>query len=99
MTDSSTGKFIPPVVIPIRASSDGAARKRYGATYSTAAKTTNHYKKLIPETDNTGKPWYQIDWSLGGIWDDKGTVHQFNTQFGNLQPIERLTSDRANCPV
>lgn len=52
-----------------------------------AAKTTDQYKKLVPEKQANDNSWLGIDWSFGSIWEDKIVPHQFVCQFGNLSAI------------
>jgi hypothetical protein len=58
-----------------------------------AAKTTDQYKKLVPEGAGKDKSWFNIDWSFGSIWEDKIIPHQFTTQFGNLSQITIQAND------
>jgi hypothetical protein len=59
-----------------------------------AAKTSDTYKKLVPDQKEDKESWLDYDWSFGGIWDDKVIEHQFTTQFGNITEIEILTKSR-----
>src|SRR5688572_3669657 len=52
-----------------------------------AAKTRDQYKRLVPDKKDDEESWLNIDWSFGGIWEDKIIAHQFNTQFGNMVQI------------
>lgn len=57
-----------------------------------AAKTDNNYMKLVPESDQ--KDWWEeYDWSFSGIWQSKGSIHQFTCQFGNIKEVLRLRDD------
>lgn len=58
-----------------------------------ASKTTDQYKKLVPENKEADNSWFNIDWSFGSIWEDKIIPHQFTTQFGNLSEIAILAND------
>lgn len=52
-----------------------------------ASKTTDQYKKLVPEKKDEDNNWLGIDWSFGSIWEDKIVPHQFSCQFGYLSVI------------
>lgn len=52
------------------------------------SKRENDYAKLVPKPTDTDR-WSGIDWDFTSIWADKGTVHQFTAQFGNLKGIEK----------
>lgn len=58
-----------------------------------ASKTTDQYRKLVPERKDEEESWLNIDWSFGSIWEDKIIPHQFNIQFGNLSQISVLSND------
>jgi hypothetical protein len=60
-----------------------------------AAKSSDAYKKLVPEKKDEDDSWLNYDWSFGSIWDDKVIEHQFTTQFGNIAELEVLTKSRA----
>lgn len=52
-----------------------------------AAKRKNDYAKLVPREKENKDGWSNYDWSFESIWENKGTVHQFTCQFGNLKEI------------
>src|SRR5688572_12862191 len=52
-----------------------------------AAKTSDSYKKLVPEKKDESESWFDFDWNLGSIWEDKIIEHQFTCQFGNLKEV------------
>lgn len=56
-------------------------------------KSENQYKKLVPKGKDDS--WFDNDWSLSGIWEDKVVAHRFTCQFGNLAEIEKLRDNRA----
>ena len=57
-----------------------------------ASKVDNNFMKLVPKEEQ--KEWWQeYDWSFSGIWKSKGSIHQFNTQFGNIKELNSLHSD------
>jgi hypothetical protein len=58
------------------------------------AKTDNQYKKLVPK-DKDDDSWFDNDWSLSGIWENKMIAHKFTCQFGNLSEIELYRDNRA----
>jgi hypothetical protein len=57
-----------------------------------AAKRTNDYAKLIPKELEEKDRWTNYDWNFNSIWENKGTIHQFTCQFGNIK--ELIPSDR-----
>lgn len=58
------------------------------------AKTDNQYKKLVPKDKDDGS-WFDNDWSLSGIWENKIVAHKFTCQFGNLSEIAMYGGNRA----
>ncbi len=52
-----------------------------------AAKKDNDYAKLIPKEKENKDWWSNYDWSFESIWQNKGNIHQFTCQFGNLKEI------------
>lgn len=53
-----------------------------------ASKRNNDYAKLVPQQEANDR-WAITDWDFSSIWENKGTIHQFTTQFGNLKAIEK----------
>lgn len=52
-----------------------------------AAKRNNDYAKLVPKEKEDKDWWANYDWNFSSIWENKGTVHQFTCQFGNIKEI------------
>jgi hypothetical protein len=59
-----------------------------------AAKRDNDYAKLVPQTKEDKDWWSNYDWNFSSIWEDKGTVHQFVCQFGNIKEV--IPTNRGN---
>jgi len=54
-----------------------------------ASKRNNDYAKLVPAQKEDKERWSGFDWDFSSIWENKGTIHQFTCQFGNLKEIEK----------
>ena len=52
-----------------------------------AAKRDNDYARLIPQDKESKEWWSDYNWSFSSIWENKGTVHQFTCQFGNIKEV------------
>jgi hypothetical protein len=51
------------------------------------AKHKNDYAKLVPKDKEEKDWWSDYDWTFKSIWENKGSIHQFTCQFGNLKEI------------
>lgn len=63
-----------------------------------ASKINNdYYRKNINEKEDRKSAWYEIDWSISSIWEDKrsGISHEFSCQFGNIKELIITGSERA----
>jgi hypothetical protein len=61
-----------------------------------ASKGTNQYQNMIPEGKKNEESWYDFDWNLSSIWEDKVVAHQFSTQFGNISVMTPMSRNRVN---
>lgn len=59
-----------------------------------ASKTSDSYKKLVPDQKQENDSWLDFDWTLSSIWEDKIIEHQFTCQFGNLKEITVISNNR-----
>lgn len=65
--------------------------------YFNAAKARNdYYRKNASKKDNSKTSWYDIDWSISSIWEDKipGVSHEFACQFGDIKELRMTGSER-----
>ncbi|GAA0890981.1 hypothetical protein GCM10009122_06600 [Fulvivirga kasyanovii] len=58
---------------------------------------TNNYGD-IPKKENKNTSWYDFDWRLSSIWEDKksSVSHQFVCRFGDIKTIEITGPSRVN---
>jgi hypothetical protein len=59
-----------------------------------AEKSSNQYKKMVPEKKENDDSWFSQDWSFGSIWENKVVAHKFSCQFGNLASLTRMSGNR-----
>jgi hypothetical protein len=56
--------------------------------FNASKKEAEKYKNYQSQSSDDGVSWFDLNWNLESIWEDKNQVHQFNCQFGDIKTLK-----------